>query len=162
MSISRGVNIDIFEPAWYLRGMETLLIDFVLNPEIAQSCLDRMTDIKCKIAGKFASIGIIEEIIPDLTEVGVAILNPVQPECMNPKKIKQDYGDKLTFWGAIGTQTTRPFSTPIELKRTVEEIMLKIGYNSGLLIAPSHLLEPDFPWNNIIAFVEAVKGFHFI
>ena len=58
MSISRGVNIDIFEPAWYLRGMETLLIDFVLNPEIAQSCLDRMTDIKCKIAGRFASIGI--------------------------------------------------------------------------------------------------------
>ena len=36
-----GVNIDIFEPAWYLRGMETLLMDFVLNPEIAQICLDR-------------------------------------------------------------------------------------------------------------------------
>ncbi len=97
----------------------------------------------------YHSDGNTEEIIPDLIEVGVAILNPVQPECMNPKKIKHDYGDKLTFWGTIGTQTTMPFSTPIELKRTVEEIMLEIGYNGGLVVAPSHLLEPDVPYNNI-------------
>ncbi|MEI6606995.1 MAG: hypothetical protein WCP35_16915 [Verrucomicrobiota bacterium] len=52
----------------------------------------------------------MERIISELIEIGVEILNPVQPECMDPRRMKE-HGDRLAFWGGIGTQTTMPFST---------------------------------------------------
>lgn len=211
VTLSGGYAIDIFEPAWYLRGMETLLMDFLINPAMAEACLDRMSDIKCKLAARWAEMGVdviiygddvgterammmspdiwrkwlkpylnmaiqtakrinpkvlcyyhsdgnIEDIIPDLIEVGVDILNPIQPESMDPKKIKELYGDKLCLWGTIGTQTTMPFDTPSGVRNTVRDMIESAGYNGGLVVAPTHLLEPEVPWDNIIAFIEAVKG----
>lgn len=105
----------------------------------------------------YPSDGNIEDIIPDLIEVEVEVLNPVQPECMDPGEIKKKYGDKLSFWGTIGTQTTMPFGTPEEVKREIRTRIQSVGKNGGLVIAPTHILEPDVPWENIIAFVKGVK-----
>ena len=52
----------------------------------------------------YHSDGNVWEIIEDLIEVGVTILNPVQPECMDPFALKQQYGDRLTLWGTLGTR----------------------------------------------------------
>ncbi len=106
----------------------------------------------------YHSDGNIEPIIPDLIEVGVEVLNPVQPECMDPMAIKREYGRDLAFWGTIGTQTTMPLGTPEEVRRTVKERIETVG-PEGLLLAPTHVLEPDVPWENIEAFVEAVEEF---
>jgi uroporphyrinogen decarboxylase len=92
-----------------------------------------------------------------LIEVGVTVLNPVQPECMNVVQLKQVYGDKLAFWGTIGTQSVMPFGTPDEVKRTVKE-MIDL-FTPGLVLAPTHVLEPDVPWENVIAFFEAVEEY---
>ena len=209
--ISGRLASVIFEPAWCLRGMENLMIDFVLSPDLAEACLDRIYEVKCKMAARWAEVGVdviiygddvgtersmmmglgtwrqwlkprlhgaiaaakevnpnvlcyyhsdgnIEDIIPDLIEIGVDILNPVQPECMDPVAVKEKYGDSLCLWGAIGTQTTMPFDTPEGVRRTVREMIDKLGYNGGFVVAPTHILEPDVPWENIIAFVEAVRG----
>lgn len=102
--------------------------------------------------------GKVEPIIPDLIEAGVDILNPVQPECMDPVKIKREYGDRLAFWGTIGTQTTMPFGTVEEVRRVVKERIETIG-PEGLLLAPTHVLEPEVPWENIEGFVEAVEEY---
>ena len=101
--------------------------------------------------------GNMEKILPELIEIGVQVLNPVQPECMNPKRMKELFGESLAFWGAIGTQTTMPFGTPAEIKRVVRELINTVGRGGGLFLAPTHTLEPDVPWENVMAFVEAVQ-----
>jgi len=107
----------------------------------------------------YHSDGNIEEILEDLIEIGMTILNPVQPECMDPEKLKLQYGDRIAFWGCVGTQTTFPFGTPDDMRRTVKWLMETVGKGGGLLLAPTHVLEPDVPWENIQAFFEAVNDY---
>ncbi|MBM4087265.1 MAG: hypothetical protein FJ272_20935 [Planctomycetes bacterium] len=107
----------------------------------------------------YHSDGYIEPIIPDLIEIGVTVLNPVQPECMDPAKTKRQYGHKLAFWGTMGTQSTMPFGTPDEVRRVVKERIETVGYDGGLVLAPTHTLEPEVPWENIVAFFEAVEQY---
>ncbi len=52
------------------------------------------------------------DVIPDLIDIGVTVLNPVQPECLDLAAVKKRFGDRLVFWGGIGTQTTMPFVEP--------------------------------------------------
>lgn len=105
----------------------------------------------------YHSDGSIESIIPDLIEVGIDVLNPVQPECMDPVALKKQYGDRLAFWGTIGTQTTMPHGTPDEVRATVRERVATVGQGGGLVLAPTHVLEPDVPWENVLAFFEAAE-----
>ena len=104
----------------------------------------------------YHSDGDITAVIEDLIEIGFDILNPVQPECMDPAKLKRRYGDRLSFWGCIGTQTTMPFGNPDDVREAVRWTVEKVGYDGGLLIAPTHVLEPDVPWENVLALFEAV------
>jgi uroporphyrinogen decarboxylase len=105
----------------------------------------------------YHSDGQIQDIIPELIEIGVDILNPIQPECMNPAEIKRKYGKDLAFWGAVGTQTVMPHGTPQEVRRTVKRLFKTVGKGGGYLCAPSHTLEPEVPWDNIAAFVDACR-----
>ena len=102
--------------------------------------------------------GNMERIIPDLIEIGVEILNPVQPECMDPLRMKQLYGEHLAFWGCIGTQSTMPFASPEEVGEKVKELIATVGKGGGLLLAPTHTLEPDVPWANVEALLAAVQA----
>lgn len=104
----------------------------------------------------YHSDGNILPIIPDLIEVGVTVLNPVQPESMDPAMVKKQFGEFLAFWGTIGTQTTMPFGTPDEIERTVKVRIETVGKGGGLLLAPTHVLEPDVPWENILALFSAI------
>jgi uroporphyrinogen decarboxylase len=101
----------------------------------------------------------LQAIIPDLIEIGVDILNPVQPECMDPGRIKGQYGDRLSFWGTIGTQTTLPFGTPGDVEDAVKRNIATVGVGGGLLLAPTHMIEPEVPWENIEALIAAVKKY---
>ena len=136
----------------------------LMNPDLwrkyLKPCVKKIVqsakEIKPDILVAFHSDGYIEPIISDLIEVGVDILQAVQPECMNPAKLKEKYGDRLSFWGTVGAQSTMPLGTPKEVKRIVKERIMTVGKGGGLCIAPSHTLEPPTPWENIVAFFEAV------
>jgi uroporphyrinogen decarboxylase len=106
----------------------------------------------------YHSDGNCREIIPDLIEAGVTVLNPVQPECLNIVELKKDFGDKLIFWGGVGTQTTMPFSTPDEVFESVQKTIDVLG-PTGFFPCPTHVLEPDVPWENILAFLRAVDEY---
>ena len=121
--------------------------------------LNRAKAIKPDVLVAFHSDGYIEPIIPELIEVGVDILQAVQPECMDVAKLKAKYGDQLSFWGTIGTQSTMAYAPPEEVKRVVTERIMTVGKGGGLCIGPSHTLEPPTPWENIVAFFEAVEAF---
>jgi uroporphyrinogen decarboxylase len=107
----------------------------------------------------YHSDGDATAIVPDLIEIGVDILNPIQPECMDPFALKKKYGDRLSFWGTLGTQSTLPFGTPDDVRRDIKQRCEIVGAGGGLLIAPTHMVEPEVPWENLVAFVEAVKEY---
>jgi uroporphyrinogen decarboxylase len=104
----------------------------------------------------YHSDGYIEPIIPDLIEIGVDMLNPVQPECMDQAKIKRLYGDRLCLERCIGTQTVLPFGTAESIDAQVKWTVDVLGRGGGLILAPTHTLEPDVPWPNFLAFHRAV------
>ncbi len=106
----------------------------------------------------YHSDGAIEPIIPDLIEIGVTILNPVQPECLDLASLKRRFGDSLVFDGTIGTQTTMPFGAPDDVRCVVSERAGTLGGDGALILSPTHVLEPEVPLENIRAFVEAARA----
>ena len=103
----------------------------------------------------YHSCGFIEPFISDLIEIGVDILNPVQPECMDFKEIHDKYGSQLSFSGTIGTQDLMPFGTPEDVKKEGKRNLKIAGEKGGLLCCPTHLLDPEVPWENIEAYIDA-------
>ena len=75
------------------------------------------------------------------------------------RKILDEYGGKISFHGTIGTQTTMPFGTPQEVRDTVLEHLEIAKEKGGLFPAPTHLLEPEVPWENILAYVDACRSY---
>jgi uroporphyrinogen decarboxylase len=207
------MECTIWETAWYLRGMDNLFIDMAMEDEKAWFLFDKITDLACYRAKKFAmagadilglgddigmqdsammsiemyrtwlkpclakvikaakninpdilisyhSCGYVEPFIEELIDAGVDILNPVQPECMDFSDIHQKYGDKISFNGTLGTQQLIPFGTPEAIKQEVFKNLAIAGKKGGLFCCPTHLLEPEVPWENIEAYVNAIEMFN--
>ncbi len=207
------MECTIWETAWYLRRMDLLMLDMATEDEKAVFLLDKLTDLACFRAARYAeagadilalgddlgmqsaimmslgmyrawlkprlkrvidaakaikpdiliqyhSCGYVTPLIPDLIEAGIDVLNPLQPECMDVEQVLREFGDRISFNGAIGTQTTMPFGTPEEVKTVVRHNLELAGPRGGLLCCPTHMLEPEVPWANIEAYVEAVREFH--
>lgn len=115
-------------------------------------------EIKPDIQIWYHSDGNIQSIIPELIEIGVTVLNPVQPECLDPAVIKQQYGKQIVLDGTIGTQTTMPFGSADEVRRVIRDRREKLGYDGALILSPTHVLEPEVPVENVRAFVEMCGG----
>lgn len=107
----------------------------------------------------YHSCGYVTPFIPLLIEAGIDVLNPVQPECMDFEEIHAEFGDKLSFFGTLGTQTTFPFGTMQDVKDAVKHNLDIAGEKGGLIVAPTHLLEPEVPWANVKAYVEACENY---
>ena len=105
------------------------------------------------------SDGDVTDLVDDIVEIGFDILNPLQPECMDPVEIKKRWGDKLTLHGGISLQQTLPFGTPEEVRAEVEDLIKKCGYNGGLVVFPSNVIQPDTSVENIIACFHAARDF---
>lgn len=116
-------------------------------------------DVNPGIAVNYHSDGDVRAVIPDLIEIGVTMLNPIQPECMEPAEIKHRYGNRLTLLGTIGTQSTFPWGSPGDVKSMVARRIRECAPGGGFVIAPTHQIRPDVPWENIVAFYEAVEEF---
>ena len=107
----------------------------------------------------FHSDGQIEPILPDLVEIGLDILNPVQPKSMDPARLKRDFGKHLTFWGTVDIQEVLPFGTPADVVDEVKLRLRTVGKGGGFIIAPAHNIQPEVPLENILAFYEAARKF---
>lgn len=105
------------------------------------------------------SDGQIQQILPDLVEIGLTTLNPVQPEVLDHHWLRDHFGDKLSFYGGISTQTILPQGTPEQVKAAVTECVRTLApEGTGLLIAPSHSLMSDVPIANVEALLNAFRG----
>jgi len=105
------------------------------------------------------SCGNIEEILPDLSQMKVDVLNPLQPECMDIFKIKKDYGKDFTFWGGISTQDTLPYGNVDQVYKKAEEVIQTMSENGGYIAAPAQELQDDVPYENFIALMEVFRHF---
>ena len=105
------------------------------------------------------SCGNIEQIIPDLIQVGFDILHPIQPECQNSERIIRQYGDRISFWGTISVQNTLPFGTIDDVEKEVKSRMDLARFIPSLIIAPSNTLGQEIPVQNIIAYIKACQKY---
>lgn len=130
-----------------------------LKPRLKR-VIDAAKAINPNIIVFYHSCGYVEPLIPHLIEAGIDVLNPIQPECMDFGEIFEKYGDQVAFHGTVGTQSVMPFGTPEEVKAVVRKHLDIAGPKGGLFVAPTHLLEPEVPWENIRAYVEACSEYH--
>lgn len=134
--------------------MSMALYDTWLKPRLAR-VIGAARALKPDLLIIYHSCGFVEPFIDTWIDLSIDVLNPIQPECMDFERLHAQYGDRLSFHGGIGTQSTMPFGTPKEVREAVERILRIAGPKGGLLVAPTHMLEPEVPWANIEAFIEA-------
>ena len=204
------IHTTIFETAWALRGMDNLMIDFVLDPDKANAVLDfphkyhqvvaekmaelnvdmiwlgddvgaqqsmlispdmwrtflkpRMAEIitavkaiKPDIQIAYHTDGYNLPIIPELIEIGVDVLNPIQAESMNPEQLKKEFGNELSFFGGIDVQTTLPFGKPEDVKAEFKSRLNSLGRHGGWLCAPTHHVQLDTPLENFRAIIDSIQ-----
>ena len=206
------MQMTVWEASWYLRSMEELMIDMMMEDEKATALLDLITQFAISKAATYAKAGVdilslgddigtqnsimidvslwenwlkprlakviqaAKQVNPDilifyhscghvtpfidqLIEVGVDILNPVQPECMSFDEVHNKFGDRLSFWGTLGTQELLPFGTKEEVFEITLSRLNKVGEKGGLVIGPTHMVEPEVPWENLTAITRGVEKF---
>lgn len=105
----------------------------------------------------YHSDGVVLPIIPDLIEIGLDVLNPVQPKSMDPVQLKKEYGQQLCFWGTIDEQETLPFGTPRDVTNEVLTRLKTIGKGGGLILGPTHHVQLDTPMENFNAMVATIR-----
>ncbi len=115
--------------------------------------------IKARTSGKifFHSCGGVRPFIEDLIEIGLDVLNPIQPRAagMAPDALKRDFGDRLSFHGGIDEQQLLPRGTPEEVMAGVRRVLDMLSPGGGYILAPAHNFQPDTPPENIVAMYRA-------
>jgi len=127
-----------------------------LKPRMA-TFISELKALNPAIKVAYHSDGNILPIIPELIEIGVDILNPIQPACMDPAEIKRQFGDRLCFWGSIDEQHTLPYGTPEDVRQEVLLRLRTIGKGGGLIIGPTHHVQLDTPMENFWAMVNTIR-----
>jgi len=127
------------------------------KPRVA-TFISTLKHINPEVKVAYHSDGAIYPIIPDLIEIGLDVLNPIQPRSMDPARLKKAYGDNLCFWGSIDEQYTLPFGTPAEVEKEVITRLKTLGKHGGLIMGPTHHVQLDTPLENFWAMVHAITG----
>jgi len=140
----------------------------LINPELYRrmikprhkeifSFIKKRTDAKLYLH----SCGAIYEFIPDIIECGVDILNPIQVSAkgMDTKRLKQEFGDKLSFWGGIDTQRVLTFGTPEDVEEEVKRRIVDLAPGGGYILSSVHNIQPNVPPENIVAMFEAARKY---
>ena len=138
----------LISPAMWRRYLKPRMANFIaelkrINPAV-------------KVA--YHSDGNIYPIIPELIEIGLDVLNPVQPACMDPAQLKREFGDRLCFWGSLDEQHTLPFGSPQDVTAEVQQRLATVGQDGGLILGPTHHVQLDTPMENFWAMLRAITG----
>jgi uroporphyrinogen decarboxylase len=201
------VGFSLYERAWTLRGLQTLLMDFYDNPKFVHELLATIADYNItqlkeavkydidavrfgddwgqqhglqmgpkfwhefiypelkrmyrvvKEAGKYVfihSCGDVDELFPDLIDIGVDCFNPFQPEVMDTTSLIRQYRGQLAFFGGMSTQQILPYGSVEDVRRETRRL-LELGKNGGYIFSPAHDVPKDVPLENMLAFIDVVQ-----
>jgi len=137
---------------------EGLIMGYDLWKEFLYPRLQRMYK-HVRDAGKYMMIhscGDVDELFDDLIEIGLNCFNPFQPEVMDIYQILPHYRGRLSFFGGLSIQKTLPFGTTEDVRRETERL-LQLGSEGGYILSPSHAVEGDTPFENILTFIETAQ-----
>ena len=139
-------NAMLISPKMWRRYLKPRMADFIatikgINPQL-------------KVA--YHTDGQIYPIIPDLIEIGLDVLNPIQPASMDPVRLKAEYGDKLCFWGSMDEQYTLPFASAGQVRDEVLARLKTLGKGGGLILGPTHHVQLDTPMENFWAMMNTI------
>ncbi|MBE3040527.1 MAG: hypothetical protein IMZ62_17150, partial [Chloroflexi bacterium] len=101
----------------------------------------------------------IQKILPDLVEIGLTTLNPVQPEVLDHGWLRDNFSGKLSFYGGISTQTVLPNGTLEQVHEAIQACIDCLApAGTGLMIGPSHRMMTDIPLENIDRMMESFRA----
>jgi uroporphyrinogen decarboxylase len=147
---------DVGMPGTMMIGPHTWREFF--RPRLA-GIIQAARSVKPDLCVVYHSDGCFEPIIGDLVEIGVNAINPIQPDHMDAARIRQRFGPRLALWGTVGHHTTFSFETPDTIRQEVKLRIDTLG-RAGLILCPAYDIdEPDIPFENIAAFLEAVAAY---
>jgi uroporphyrinogen decarboxylase len=105
------------------------------------------------------SDGQIQAILPDLIEIGLTALNPVQPEVLDHSWLRNTFGARLAYYGGVSTQTVLPNGSPDDVRKSVRNCIEQLApEGTGLVVAPSHRMMTDIPLENIDVLLDTFSG----
>ncbi len=211
-AIVADLETSFFETAWYLVGLDKLLLDMTMGEEYVNELFDAILEINLAIGKRLIEIGAdiiwagddfgtqqsmlispvmwrkifkprikymfdefrkvnpdvkiawhscgsILPIIADFVEIGLDVLNPIQPMAkdMEAGNLKKMFGKDLVFFGGIDIQHLLPHETPPVIEKEVMRIARILGRGGGYIIAPAHNIQDDTPVENILTFFNTVK-----
>jgi uroporphyrinogen decarboxylase len=158
-----GDRIDFIYVAEDLGTQESLLMSPRCFRRFLKPLLERMIRLAHSYGVKafHHDDGAIRPVIPDLIEIGIDVLNPIQWRCpgMEPEGLARDFGQHLVFHGGIDNQRTLPFGTPEEVRLEVTRNLRIFRECKGYVVAPCHNIQANTPVENILAMYEAVQEF---
>lgn len=158
--ITRG-RIDLYLLISDLGSQRGPLISMKMFYEFVAPYLKEMIDRIHELGAKvlYHSCGSIRRFIPELINLGVDVLDPIQPvgPSMAPASLKAEFGDQLSFHGGIDMQQVLPGSTPEQVQAVVRHYCATLGVGGGYILSPAHLFQPDVPPENILAVYAAKR-----
>ena len=105
----------------------------------------------------YHSCGNCVDVLDELADIGLDVINPIQPLAMDPYMVKRRFGKRLTLFGAIDVQKLMPFGTKEEIIQTVRDYKKYLGAHGGYILSPAHHLQSDTSLENMLAFYETAK-----
>ena len=104
------------------------------------------------------SCGSFLPIIPDMIDIGLDILHPIQPEAMDVLDLKREFGADLTFCGGVPTQYLLNDGTPEEVRSEVRRLNREMGKGGGYILEPGITIQADIPFENVLTLIEEARG----
>lgn len=138
----------LISPAMWRKYLKPRMAEFIAQIKSVNSNL--------KVA--YHTDGKVDPIIPDLIEINLDVLNPIQPASMDPAQLKAEFGDRLCFWGTIDEQHTLPFGNPSDVEAEICHRLRTVGKDGGLILSPTHHVQLDTPLENFWTMVNTITG----
>jgi uroporphyrinogen decarboxylase len=136
----------------------SLLISLDMYDDLIRPCHARIVAAAKKYGKKvmYHSDGALHPLIERLIDIGVDVLNPIQPNVldMEPERLKKDFGDRLSFHGGIDIIDVLPKGTPDRVRAEAQRLISILGHDGGYILASSHHIQADTPLENILALYE--------
>jgi len=158
-----SLGVDAIRTGYDYGGQLNLQMSPTLWRQLFKPRLHKIWSVyrNAKVTVIHHSCGNIEEIIPDMIDIGLEMLHPVQPNARSLEHIANQFGHEIAFHGGIDTQKVLPFGTPKEVKHAVKECVKILGKNRQYVIAPSQEIMNDVPTANIVALLDGIQEYRY-
>jgi uroporphyrinogen decarboxylase len=156
--VEAGDDIDMVYFYDDIGGNQSLLISKKMWRTFVRPCHQKLIEVAKRHNKQvmYHTDGAVRPLIPDLIEMGVDVLNPIQPGAagMEPIGLKRDFGGQLSFHGGVDIVGLLPNGSPADVREAAKQLVRDLGQDGGYIMAGSHHIQCDTPLENVFALYE--------